>query len=82
MIDFGGLAVGDPAVDMMAAWTVFEPEARGAFHVALDVDNDTWARGRGWSVSWGMDALAYYGTTNPVLAGIAKFTIGQALLDR
>ena len=50
VIDFGTLAVGDPAVDLIAAWQVVAPEARAAFRSALGVDDATWARGRGWGL--------------------------------
>ncbi len=51
VIDFGTLAVGDPAVDLIAAWQVVAPEARDAFRAALGVDDATWARGRGWGLA-------------------------------
>ena len=47
VIDFGTLAVGDPAVDLLPAWLFLPDEARGAFRAAVDVDDATWARGRG-----------------------------------
>ncbi|MFD1539048.1 aminoglycoside phosphotransferase family protein [Nonomuraea guangzhouensis] len=51
VIDFGTLAVGDPACDLMPAWTFLPAGARGAFRAALDVDDATWARGRGWGLA-------------------------------
>ena len=51
VIDFGTLAVGDPAVDLIAAWQFVAPEARAAFRAALGVDDATWARGRGWGLA-------------------------------
>ncbi|WP_308168741.1 aminoglycoside phosphotransferase family protein [Nonomuraea sp. NEAU-A123] len=51
VIDFGTLAVGDPACDLLPAWTFLPAEARGAFRAALGVDDATWARGRGWGLA-------------------------------
>ncbi|MFJ4922105.1 aminoglycoside phosphotransferase family protein [Streptomyces sp. NPDC088725] len=51
VIDFGTLAVGDPAVDLMPAWQLLPAEARGVFRTVLDVDDATWARGRGWALA-------------------------------
>ncbi|GAA3033449.1 putative kinase, aminoglycoside phosphotransferase (APT) family [Actinokineospora globicatena] len=51
VIDFGTLAVGDPASDLIAAWTVLTPRGRDVFRAALDVDDATWARGRVWGLS-------------------------------
>lgn len=81
VIDFGGLGVGDPACDVMAAWMFLSAETRNVFRAALQVDPATWARGRGWALSVGLIALPYYQTTNPVLAGIARRAIHEALAD-
>lgn len=52
VIDFGTLAVGDPAVDLLPAWKLLPPSARPAFRAALPfADEATWARGRGWALA-------------------------------
>jgi aminoglycoside phosphotransferase (APT) family kinase protein len=51
VIDFGTLAVGDPAVDLIAAWTLLDPASRGVLRTELAVDDDTWTRGRAWGLS-------------------------------
>lgn len=82
VIDFGCLGVGDPACDVMVAWTLFSSEARAAYGAALAVDDATWARGRGWALSTSLIALPYYKDTNPTLAGIARCTLAEVLADR
>lgn len=81
VIDFGGLGVGDPACDLLVAWTFLSAETRGVFRSALSVDDATWIRGRGWALSFGVIAFEYYQETNPVLARIAKRAINEALAD-
>ena len=81
VIDFGGLGVGDPACDVMAAWLFLSAENRAVFRAVLQVDDATWARGRGWALSFGLIALPYYQTTNPVLAGTARRASNEALAD-
>jgi aminoglycoside phosphotransferase (APT) family kinase protein len=81
VIDFGCLGVGDPACDVMAAWLYLSAETRDVFRDVLSVDDATWARGRGWALSVGLIALPYYQNTNPVLAGIARRAIDEALAD-
>lgn len=81
VIDFGCLGVGDPACDVMAAWMFLSAETRGVFRAELQVDDATWARGRGWALSVGLIALPYYQSSNPVLAGIARRAIDEALAD-
>ena len=50
VIDFGQLAVGDPACDLAIAWTFFEGESREVFRKRLPLGIDTWARGRAWAL--------------------------------
>ena len=50
VIDFGGLAVGDPACDLVAAWTLFDDAARAVWRRANGLDDATWARARGWAL--------------------------------
>jgi aminoglycoside phosphotransferase (APT) family kinase protein len=50
VIDFGCLAVGDPACDVTIAWTFFSGESRETFRAGLPLDGATWARGRGWAL--------------------------------
>ena len=50
VIDFGCTAVGDPACDLVMAWTFFEGDSREAFRRGLPIDDVTWARGRGWAL--------------------------------
>jgi aminoglycoside phosphotransferase (APT) family kinase protein len=50
VIDFGTCGVGDPACDVVIAWTLLRGEAREAFREALGADEGTWARGAGWAL--------------------------------
>ena len=49
VIDFGTCGVGDPACDLVIAWTFMESE-RAVFRRAVDLDADTWCRARGWAL--------------------------------
>nr|WP_208870775.1 aminoglycoside phosphotransferase family protein [Streptomyces aquilus] len=51
VIDFGTLAVADPAVDLQPAWMFLPPQGREAFREAVDADEATWARARGWALA-------------------------------
>jgi aminoglycoside phosphotransferase (APT) family kinase protein len=50
VIDFGTCGVGDPACDLVIAWTGLDDAGRAAFRDAVDLDEGTWARARGWSL--------------------------------
>lgn len=51
VIDFGAMAIGDPACDLAMAWTFFSGESRTILRKMLPYEAGTWARGRGW-VLW------------------------------
>ena len=50
VIDFGTSGVGDPACDVVLAFTYLRGTAREAFRAELGVDAGTWSRGRGWAL--------------------------------
>ncbi len=79
VIDFGCLGVGDPACDIMAAWTFVCAANRDTFRAAAQPDDATWARGRGWALSVGLIALPYYRHSNPVFANVARRMIDEVL---
>ena len=81
IIDFGGLGVGDPACELLPAWNFFTGAAREVYRAALGVDDDTWARGRGWALSVAVIALPYYLNTNPVIVAWARRMIEEVLAD-
>jgi aminoglycoside phosphotransferase (APT) family kinase protein len=66
VLDWGGAGVGDPAVDLMAAWKLLAPADRDRFRERLHVDDATWLRAEGWVLSQALIALGYYTPeTNP-----------------
>ena len=50
VIDFGGTGIGDPACDLVIAWTFLRGKSRDVFKKAMDLDEDTWNRARAWAV--------------------------------
>nr|WP_238338365.1 aminoglycoside phosphotransferase family protein [Pedococcus badiiscoriae] len=65
VLDFGGLAVGDPTVDLIVAWDVLDPAARDVFRRAVGVDDTSWLRGRAWALSLALGTFPYYWNTMP-----------------
>ncbi|WP_157252875.1 aminoglycoside phosphotransferase family protein [Nonomuraea typhae] len=80
VIDFGGLGLGDPACDLVIAYTLLGARGRAVFREALGVDDATWARGRGWALSTGLNAFTAYAHVNPHVAKVTTRQIAQALL--
>ncbi|MFJ5956135.1 aminoglycoside phosphotransferase family protein [Paenarthrobacter sp. NPDC092416] len=81
VIDWGGLAIGDPAVDLIVAWNLLDAPTREAFRTAVEVDHNTWDRGRAWALSIGLVAYPYYVHTNPALARVSRYQIEQVIAD-
>ena len=81
VIDFGCSGVGDPACDLVIAWTVFSGESREEFRAALPLDAATWVRGRGWALWKALITLAQHMNTNPIEAGKARRVIDEVLAD-
>ncbi|MFJ2033292.1 aminoglycoside phosphotransferase family protein [Streptosporangium sp. NPDC087985] len=81
VIDFGTMGVGDPACDLIVAWNLLPAGVRNDFRTALQVDDATWARGRGRALSIALIALPYYKDTNPVFAANARHVIHEVLAD-
>jgi aminoglycoside phosphotransferase (APT) family kinase protein len=81
VIDFGGVGVGDPAADVIAAWSVFSHTGRVTFRRALDVDDGTWNRARGFALHQAAMIIPYYPETNPGFVALAKRTVEEILAD-
>ncbi|AYN43404.1 aminoglycoside phosphotransferase family protein [Streptomyces dangxiongensis] len=79
VIDFGAVGMGEPATDLIPAWNLLPAPARRAYRQAVDVDDATWARGRGWALSMAVTQLSYYRTTNPIISANARYVIREIL---
>ncbi len=58
VLDFGTSGVGDPACDLVIAWTLFSGESRAAFRDGVGQADDAWARARGWALWKALIGLA------------------------
>jgi aminoglycoside phosphotransferase (APT) family kinase protein len=81
VIDFGGAGIGDPAADVIAAWSVFGSAGRAKFRAILGVDDGTWTRARGIALHQAAMIIPYYRETNPRLVALARRTVEQILAD-
>jgi len=81
VIDFGLMGVGDPACDLQVAWNLLGPDSRQLFRQQLNVDDSTWARGRGWALYMALVALPYYWHSNPVIVAMAQRILSEILRE-
>ncbi len=80
VIDFGLLGVGDPASDLIVAWTLLSPPGRSHLRQALSITDATWARGRGRALDFGLMCLSRT-QHDSVVGRIARRTVAQLLAD-
>ena len=50
VIDFGCMAIGDPACDLVIAWNVLDAKSREIFKQTFTYDDATWHRAHGWAL--------------------------------
>jgi aminoglycoside phosphotransferase (APT) family kinase protein len=80
VLDFGALAVGDPTVDLVAAWELLGPEARSAFRAGSGVDDHTWLLGRAWALAIAVMTFPYYWESMPERCA-ARLVMARQVLD-
>lgn len=65
VLDFGGLAVGDPTIDLHGAWEVLDAPARAVFRKRVRATDAQWLLGRAWALGVALGAFTYYWNTMP-----------------
>ncbi|WP_232075300.1 aminoglycoside phosphotransferase family protein [Phytohabitans suffuscus] len=81
VIDFGTSGVGDPACDLVIAWTMLSGASREAFRQAAGQDDGTWARARGWALWKALLVLTGSIDTDPELATVNQHVIREILAE-
>ena len=81
VLDFGSSGVGDPACDMVIAWTFLSGSSRDRFRAELGVDAGTWSRGRGWALWKALISLVGHLERNAPDAAPARRDIAEILAD-
>ncbi|QNN51694.1 aminoglycoside phosphotransferase family protein [Nocardioides mesophilus] len=79
VLDFGGLAVGDPAVDCIAAWELLDAESRATFRSQVGADDASWLTSMGWALLIAFVTFPYYWETMPARCA-SRRAMAQAVL--
>jgi aminoglycoside phosphotransferase (APT) family kinase protein len=79
VIDFGCVAIGDPACDLVIAWTFFSGQSRLAFQNALKLNQATWTRARGWALWKALLVLLESRESNQIVAQEARRVLNEIL---
>jgi aminoglycoside phosphotransferase (APT) family kinase protein len=81
VLDFGSSGVGDPACDMVIAWTFLSGPSRDRFRAERGVDPGTWSRGRGWALWKALISLVGHLERGAPEAALARRDIEQVIAD-
>jgi aminoglycoside phosphotransferase (APT) family kinase protein len=81
VLDVGGLAPADPALDLVCAWHLLEAGPRRVLRVRLRCDDLEWERGRAWAFQQAMGLVWYYVDSNPVMSQIGRRTLARLAAD-
>ena len=74
VIDFGCCAVGDPACDLVVAWTFLDPAERNSLRSVVGLDDDTWHRARGWALWKALQVVTHDATGGtPAADAVRRF---------
>jgi aminoglycoside phosphotransferase (APT) family kinase protein len=79
VIDWGTLAAGDPAMDLLPAFMVFDGPARAAFLTAMAPSDPALARARAVALSKLVHGLPYYRRSNPGFYAVLLASLPRVL---
>lgn len=80
VLDFGTCGVGDPACDLVLAWTLLDGPGRAALRAAMPADDAMWARAAGWALWKALITIAAP-DADPQTAAAATETMSAVLAD-
>ena len=79
VLDGGGFAAADPALDLVAAWHLLEEGPRELVHEALGCSEVQWQRGAAWAFQQSVGLVWYYAESNPVMSHWGRRTLSRLI---
>jgi len=79
VLDTGGFQAADPALDLVAAWHLFDEFPRAEMRDALGCSDLQWERGAAWAFQQAAGAHWYYLLTNPAMAEMGATTVDRLI---
>lgn len=80
IIDWGYLSYADSALDLIPAWAILDPQARGC-SVALQPDEATWLRAKANALEQALGGVVHYVPRGHQLGDVMLATLGRLLAD-
>lgn len=75
VLDGGSFGPADPALDLVAAWHLFEATERDVLRTHIGCDEAEWWRGAAWAFEQAMGLTWYYNDTHPQMAALGRSTL-------
>lgn len=79
VLDSGSFGPADRALDLVAAWHLFDAPRRERLRDALDVDAIEWLRGAAWAFQQAMGLGWYYALSNATMSALGLSTMRRLL---
>jgi aminoglycoside phosphotransferase (APT) family kinase protein len=79
VLDVGGFAAADPALDLVVAWHLLDAAPRQALREAVGCGEVQWLRGMAWAFEQAMGLVWYYVESNPTMSRIGRGTLDRML---
>ncbi len=81
VLDAGAFGPADPALDLVAAWHLFDRGPRNLIRARLGCSEFEWKRGAAWAFQQAMGLVWYYRDTSPVMHDLGRSTLSRLLDD-
>lgn len=77
VLDGGGFAPADPALDVIVAWHLLDEAPRAVLRAELGSDDLQWERSKAWAFEQAIGAVWYYCGTNPAMSRMGRTTLAR-----
>lgn len=81
VLDGGGFGPADRALDLVAAWHLFDAPRRRVIRDRLGSNDVEWMRGAAWALQQAMGLGWYYEESNPAMSDLGLSTMRRLLED-
>lgn len=87
VLDGGGFAPADPALDLVSGWHLLDADARAVFRETLRSADPSaprdeelvWRRGAAWALQQAMGLVWYYRESHPTMSELGRRTLSRIL---
>ncbi len=81
VLDGGGFAAADPALDLVGAWHLLDDVPRKVLRESLGCNEIQWRRGKAWAFEQSMGLVWYYAESNPTMSRWGRRTLDRLMQD-